>query len=152
MDIKYINTYVDIVMKMVHDNLTESIQHKTQIKMLNDLIQEKDEVINRLSKESQESDKNKQAAVSWESQYNAMKNKAGHVDALTNQVNDMKHIIQEKDNKINNLEEQIKSLSTPKINKRKKPKDVPQPEIDVTTDVLPLNMQVTSTETGPNDF
>lgn len=166
---KYVNAYIDVVMKIVHENLTRSIQQETQIKVINDLILEKDEVINRLSKEleshkvnTEESNKNKQAAANWESQYNAMKNKAAHVDGLTNQVNDMKRIIQEKDqqisaltqeknDKIAELEEQIKSLTNPKINRRRKSKDVLSSEI-VTDSILSLPISVTSPESGSNDF
>lgn len=124
---KFVNSYVEIAVKQLHDNLNEILQYKTQIKILNDLVSEKDEVIGALTKEietfkstNQEIDRYRNNAVSWEKQYNEMKNKASHVDTLMNQVAEMTRMLQQKDSMIVDLEIQMANLKVPapSINKR----------------------------------
>jgi chromosome segregation ATPase len=45
---KYINTYIDITVGQLHEYLNTSLQLKTQAKLANDLIQEKDQIIGSL--------------------------------------------------------------------------------------------------------
>lgn len=94
---KYINTYVQLAVDQVHSYLNDILQLKTQLKVANDLIQEKDQVISSLH-ENETVNKDMQTEISdlqnksrnWENQYNAMSNKAAQVDALSNQFNEVK--------------------------------------------------------------
>jgi predicted RNase H-like nuclease (RuvC/YqgF family) len=143
---KYVNLYIENALGFVHQYLNEILQLKTQNRILNDLVSEKDQVISSLQNKNDEMSHAQASARSMEEQYNSMKNKAAHVDALLSQVNEMKRSIQEKDNKIAELE----ALNN-KINKRRsKSKDVATS--DTVTTTLPLNMSVASTKTGSNDF
>lgn len=108
---KFVNNYVEIAVKHLHDNLNEILQYKTNIKILNDLVSEKDGVINNLTKQlenakntNQDVERLKNNAVAWENQYTEMKNKASHVDTLMGQVAEMTRMVQQKDSFIVDLE------------------------------------------------
>jgi len=97
------NAYVNLVMETVHTNLNDILQLKTQTKLLNDLVSEKDQVISSLTTELERAKENlsnnenlqvemqrlRENASSWESEYNAMKNKVSHMDTLVNQHSDL---------------------------------------------------------------
>lgn len=119
---KYINTYVQLAVDQVHSYLNDILQLKTQLKVANDLVQEKDQVISSLhekenvSKNMQDEINSLQSnAKNWESQYNAMANKASQIDTLTNQFNEIKKQLvseMEKNGRLNDivnkLNEQLK--------------------------------------------
>lgn len=134
-DSKFINTYIDVIIGTLHENLNTVLQLKTQQKLVNDLIQEKDEVISSLQSqlksisESDESNKTekdsllteneslKTNAKIWEESYNAMKNKVSHMDTLTNQLNQYKQDILAKNNEIDRLNKEIATLKSRKAQK-----------------------------------
>ena len=161
---KYVNLYIENALGLVHQYLNDILQLKTQNKILDDLVSEKDQVIKSLENNLNQNTANNDEisriranANSMEEQYNAMKNKVSHMDTLLNQVADMKNIIREKDNIIvekDNIIADLKNQATAKINKRRsKPKDVPIADPIITFSELPLNMTtVTSPEPGANDF
>lgn len=117
-DSKFINTYIDVIIGTLHEQLSSVLQLKTHQKILNDLIQEKDEVISSLQSQLQslsESDETNRSAKDslsaemeslrnnakiWEESYNAMKNKVSHMDTLTNQLNQFKQDLIAKNNEI----------------------------------------------------
>lgn len=114
---KYVNTYIENSISMLHEYVNTVIQLKTQLKLVNDLIKEKDEVISSLQEqnESNKHDVNEisQAnanAKSWEEQYNAMKNKVSIIDTLTSQFNDAKKMVLEKNQEIQKLTSEIDVL------------------------------------------
>ena len=117
----YINTYIDIAVGQLHEYLNTSLQLKTQAKLANDLIQEKDQVIGSLQNQLDSIQNNnndvqiaKDRAKHWEDSYHAMLNKVAHMETLLNQLKEMKSMVQEKDKIIANLNEQIEDLKTPK--------------------------------------
>lgn len=117
----YINTYIDIAVGQLHEYLNTSLQLKTQAKLANDLIQEKDQVIGSLKNQLDSIQNNdndvqiaKDQAKHWEDSYHAMLNKAAHMETLLNQLKEMKSMVQEKDKIIANLNEQIQDLKMPK--------------------------------------
>lgn len=125
-DNKYINTYVDIAIGTIHEYLTTNIQLKTQNKIANDLISEKDKVIaslqadvSRINKENLEMDMLRKNAKNWEDSYNVMKAKVAHMDTLNAQLFDFKKEISAKDEKIKQLEDKLVELN--KKNKSKQP-------------------------------
>lgn len=118
---KYINTYIDIAIGQLHEYLNTNLQLKTQTKLANDLIQEKDQIISNLQNQLSSVQHNdndvqlaKDQAKHWEDSYHAMTNKVAHMETLLNQLKDMKNIIQEKDKTIVKLNDQIEELKIPK--------------------------------------
>lgn len=114
---KYVNAYIDIAVGMLHEQINQNIQTKTQLKVANDLVSEKDQVINSLVAEvenlnkqlsEKELDKKefyelREKIHSLESELSGLRNKASHVDAFAKQISDMKRIIQEKDSIISKI-------------------------------------------------
>ena len=111
---KYINAYVDTAVGILHEQLNLFLQTKAQLKVANDIIQEKDAIIatlqNQLATKTDEfniTNHSLMEARHWESEYNSMKNKVSHMETLTNQLVDMKRMIQERDKKIEELENPV---------------------------------------------
>lgn len=125
---KYINAYVDTAVGILHEQLNLFLQTKAQLKVANDLIQEKDAIIatlqNQLATKTDEfniTNHSLMEARHWESEYNSMKNKVSHMETLTNQLVDMKRMIQERDKKIEELEDRL-NPKKPVINNNNKKK------------------------------
>lgn len=123
---KYINTYVDIAVSSIHEQINTIIQMKTQAKLANDLIKEKDEVISNLRKELEErSDKEGeysqavQNASKWEEECNALKSKVVHMDTLTSQYNDLKNQFVEKNKLIESLNTQLSEITAERDNTKR---------------------------------
>jgi chromosome segregation ATPase len=138
---KFINTYVDIIIGQLHEMLSNNLQLKTQIKIANDIIQDKDQLISQLQsqlKVIQNNDedvrKAKDQAKHWEDSYHSMANKVAHMETLMNQLKDMKNAVIEKDKIILELNQKIEDLRTPKkvINTKAKKFAIKQP-IEITT-------------------
>jgi chromosome segregation ATPase len=131
---KFINTYVDIAVGIVHDNLNIILQLKTQLKLANDLTLEKDQVISNLESEVEryKSENSKinsleNNARNWENEYNSMKNKVTHMDTLSNQYNDLKNQFLLKEKEIESLKQNIEKL---KSDKKKQSVSVPKKSIN----------------------
>lgn len=133
---KYINTYIDIAIGQLHEFLGTNLQLKAQVKIANDLLQEKDQIISNLQAHV-ESIKNNDTDVEkaneqskyWEDSYHAMKNKVAHMETLLNQLKDMKAIITEKDKEISSMKATIDELKAPKKVINTKAKLVPEKPI-----------------------
>lgn len=118
---KYINTYIDVIISQLHETLASNLQLKTQLKIANDIIQEKDSIIGNLQNQYSAIQNNdgdvqraREQAKHWEDSYHAMNAKVAHMDTLLNQVKDMKAIILEKDKIIENLKTPKKVINTKK--------------------------------------
>jgi hypothetical protein len=118
---RYINAYVDIVIGQLHEMLSNNLQLKTQNRLANEIIQEKDNLIGDMQNHLNVAKNNdndvqtaKEKAKQWEDLYHTMVNKVAHMETLLNQVKDMKTIILEKDKIILELQQNIKDLKTPK--------------------------------------
>lgn len=137
-DTNYMNAYVNLVMETVHSNLNDILQLKTQTKLLNDLVLEKDQVISSLTAELETARANqgdnealqaemqrlRDNAATWETQYNNMVSKASHLDTLAKQYNDLQqqfnelnnrhvelmNINQQHENTINNYNQRVETL------------------------------------------
>ena len=79
---KYINYYVEHSLAMVHEHINSQLQLKTQLRVAQDQLTEKDSTIASLREEigkhssnEQELNQAKTQASNWESSYNDMKNK-----------------------------------------------------------------------------
>lgn len=137
-DTNYMNAYVNLVMETVHSNLNDILQLKTQTKLLNDLVLEKDQVISSLTTELEsarathndneamqaEMQRLRDNAATWETQYNNMASKVSHMDTLAKQYNDLQqqfnelnnrhvelmNINQQHENTINNYNQRVETL------------------------------------------
>jgi regulator of replication initiation timing len=161
---KYINTYIDIALGTVHDYLNTLLQTKTELRIANDLVSERDQVISALQTELEqeksyhtELDDARSNAVKWENEVNNLKNSVANFDTLTNQYNTLKQAIIDRDHensrlKVENeqLKEKLKELSKyEKIAKKEEKKSavspvaVPKKDINKETPVVettPLSM------------
>lgn len=118
---KYINAYIDVAMSTIHESTAQLLQQKTQNRVANDLLAEKDNIIATLTTEV-ENLKNGISDLSnirsqnenMMQQHVGLTNKLAHFETLTNQVIQMKNEILLKDQIIQKLQDQIAA-----INKRK---------------------------------
>lgn len=127
---KFINAYVDHAIGMVHENISVILQLKTQLKLSQELMVEKDQIIENLERQLEnnktdttELNTHRDNAKLWEESYNAMKQKISHMDTLVRQISEMKSMIIEKDDIINNLSTEMSLLKNPPkviLNRKKK--------------------------------
>jgi cell division septum initiation protein DivIVA len=126
---KFINTYIDITINSLLEYVKSNLQLQTQIKVLEFVAAEKDQVIASLTQQVNENKtaedwKNKYESA--ETNYNAILTKLSHMNTLVSQVAEMKKQILSRDAKIELLEKELDELKEPKkvINTRtKKPAD-----------------------------
>ena len=139
----FINTYIDNAVGLIHEQVTNILHLKTQLKLSQDSLAEKDGVIEALNskiveleeiiktKDTENSQKTIDEkeyqralsnAASWEQSYNSMVNKVSHMDTLLKQVGDMKRQLKDKDAEIENLKTKKKKPPVKKqINKQETP-------------------------------
>ena len=115
---KFVNTYIDTIIAMVHEQTNSILQLKTQTKVLGDLVLEKDQIILSLTQQLENNNKDASELVALRNECAALRNKASHVDTFANQVAKMKTQIIEKD-------KEISTLSSPKKQINTKSKEVP---------------------------
>lgn len=121
---KYVNTYIDTLMGMIHELTTQLLQLRTQIRVVNDTITEKDGIITDLSNKlqvsqitEQEYHRVLQRNQELESEIGELKNKASHIDTFAYQINTMKQIILEKDAIIDDMNKKNNVRTIPKKQK-----------------------------------
>jgi DNA repair exonuclease SbcCD ATPase subunit len=121
---RYINAYLDTLVGQIYEYTINSLQLKTQLKLANELISEKDQLIGQLQSQldnvqNNDSDvqKAKDQVKHWEDSYHGMTAKVAHMETLLNQVKEMKSIIAEKDATIAELKAPKKVINI----KTKKP-------------------------------
>lgn len=175
---KFINTYIDTVIATLHEQLGSSLQLKTQLKLANDLLIERDATISQLSAEienirtnySANQEINEQAKSELlscqdklriaEESHSAIKNKLSHMDTLLNQVTEMKREIQLRDETISNKDVKIAELLE-KIKKLENPIEDTIPAVvktqsqsssnTATTSTVKLNTKIKTTKTKEID-
>jgi hypothetical protein len=147
---KYINTYVDHAVGMIHEQLGTILQLKTQLKLIQEGHFEKDQMISNLRQEientKKESESNKvdntqivtlrENARSWEESYISMSAKVAHMNTLLNQVSEMKSQIIERDARIVELLSKIETIKNPPqpvINKKKR---AVEPTVDTKSSIV----------------
>ena len=139
---KYINTYLDHSVGMIHEYISLVLQLKTQTKMANDGILERDEIIKNLqnqmedynniksdlegqltnrtneltqtiAQDNEQINKLRGDASKWETEYNTMKSQIDHMNTVVAQMNDMKKMVLEKDKIISSLQQELENLKNP---------------------------------------
>lgn len=132
---KFVNSYIETCMNTLQENLANIVQLKTQLKLSNDLLAEKDAVIGNMMRELE-------AKSHIENQYHeisetnrglndellGLRNKVTHLDTALRQVAEMKTMILIKDKEIESLKNK-----EPELVIKKKKKEVTEPvEISAT--------------------
>lgn len=114
---KYINYYVENSMSMVHEYINTLLQTKTQLRVAQDQLTEKDTLIASLQDElnghvlnQHEVDQARTNASNWENNYNDMKNKVAHMDILTSQIGEAKKMVIEKNVEVQKLTAVVEEL------------------------------------------
>jgi chromosome segregation ATPase len=123
----YVNAYIDHAVGMIHENVNVVLQLKTQVKITNDLLSEKDAVIGSLMSQLESLKNNademadlRENARRWEESFNTMATKASHIDTALGQIAQMKAEIKDRDAKIVKLEEKL-NLTKKTINTKNRP-------------------------------
>lgn len=131
---KYINAYIDSTVGMLHENITQILQLKAQLKVIGDVVAEKDNMINDInnrlsSNQSIEQDYHKLVKRNQElvNEISALNNKVSHIDTFTRQILEMKYMIVEKDIIIEDLTNKL----NPNLIKNKKKKSMKTLEVEV---------------------
>lgn len=112
---KFINTYIDIIVNTLLEQIKVNLQLQTQVKMHEFVVADKDQLINNLNQQISEN----RVAEDWkvkyeaaETNYSAILGKVKHMDTLLAQVGEMKNIINGKDSEISNLNSRINELTS----------------------------------------
>jgi len=114
----YVNAYIDNAVGMIHENINVVLQLKTQVKMANDIIKEKDGVIGSLMSQlessktvSDELSRYREIARQAEEAQKSAASKMAHMDTAMSQISSMKSEIKKRDSKILELEETLKKFN-----------------------------------------
>lgn len=131
----FINTYIDTIVGTIEEYLKANLQLKTQVKVNEMIVAEKDRTIQSLTEELRVN----RAAEDWktkydaaETNYNAALGKLKHMDGLLSQVGEMKKIILAKDAEIELLNNELQELRGSKkvINIKTKKKEDSLPIVE----------------------
>lgn len=126
-DNKFVNTYIETCVNTLQENLNNMLQLKTQLKVANDLIAEKDVAIGNLLRELEDK-KNVEAQYHNAMESNraindellVLRNKVTHLDTALRQVAEMKAMLLIKDREIAELKNTTETMSVTPIKKKKK--------------------------------
>ena len=134
---KFINTYIDTTIATLHEYVGSSLQLKTQLKLANDLLIEKDAELSRLTSEieninsnfsnTQDNTETMRAALLScqdklriaEESHGAISSKVSHMDTLLKQLTDMKNEIKTRDDQISSYSEKVDNLTSALTDKDK---------------------------------
>lgn len=156
---KFINTYIDTIIATLHEQLGSSLQLKTQLKLANDLLIDRDNTIAQLNMEieglrsdNSSNEASKKELLSCqdrlkiaEESHAAIKVKLSHMDTLLNQITDLKREIVSRDEQIVSLKSKITELETPVV--ASKP-EIKTPALSsASTSVAKLNTKIKTTKT-----
>ena len=111
---KYINGYIDNAVGMIHENVNLILQLKTQLRMANELVAEKDATIAGLIEKTQSFEDNNTLIAKLTNELEHLKlanesltSKQSHVNTALDQISQMKAQIIERDKKIADFEKSI---------------------------------------------
>lgn len=125
---KFINTYIDILVNTLLEQVKSNLQLQTQIKVNEFVVAEKDQIIAALNQQLNEN----KVAEDWKTKYEAAETnyssalaKLNHMNGMLGQIGEMKNVILQKDSIIRGLNEQIEELKSSKkvINTKMRKKD-----------------------------
>lgn len=142
-DNKFVNSYIETCINTLQENLNNTLQLKTQLKVANDMIAEKDVAIGNLLRELEDK-KNVETLYhalletnrAMNDELLGLRNKVTHLDTALRQVAEMKTMLLIKDKEIEEL---------------KKPVPVHE-EITNNVQVKKKKKEAVETEPAVNDF
>lgn len=155
---KYVNAYVDNAMGMIHEQTSTILQLKSQLRIATEVVTEKDSMISFLQQQLEECKeaasgltKSVEESNTLRTSYEGLKNKVSHMDALTSQLNDIKHSLLSKNSEVENLtillaekQDEIDRLtnkiptSKKSINKKKVTEVAVAPVVPLMEEVVPV--------------
>ena len=113
---KFINTYIDIIVNTLLEQIKSNLQLQTQVKVHEFVVADKDQIIASLNQQLSDN----RVAEDWkvkyeaaETNYSAVLGKVKHMDTLLAQVGEMKNIISAREAEIRNLKLELDSLKAP---------------------------------------
>jgi DNA repair exonuclease SbcCD ATPase subunit len=113
----YINTYIDYAIETIQSLVKETLQLKTQLKISNGIIAQKEQVIASFNENKKnfetdidELNASRNNARRWEEQYNAMSQKVSHMDTITAQFNTIKKDYIRKEVECDTLQKEVSKL------------------------------------------
>ena len=117
----FINTYIDIIVNSLTDQIKANLQLQTQVKVNEFVVAGKDQIISSLNAQLNDNKVSEDWKVKYEASetnYASILAKLSHMDTLLAQISDMKKIILEKNKEIEELKSPKKVINT-KITKTK---------------------------------
>lgn len=112
-DIKFVNTYIQTSMDLIHDYLNQILQLKTQVKILNDIIIELNNNITNQEHTIQElSNKDDTINIDIED----LKSKASITEQSLTQIRELKLLLRSKDDEIKELKKKPSKIKKPQQN------------------------------------
>jgi hypothetical protein len=133
-DNKFVNSYIETCINTLQENLNNTLQLKTQLKVANDMITEKDIAIGNLLRELEDK-KNVETLYhalletnrAMNDELLGLRNKVTHLDTALRQVAEMKTMLLIKDKEIAALKN-VESEVTNVVQVKKKKKEVVETE------------------------
>ena len=116
-----INTYIDIIVNSLTDQIKANLQLQTQVKVNEFVVAGKDQIISSLNAQLNDNKVSEDWKVKYEASetnYASILAKLSHMNTLLAQIGDMKKIILEKNKEIEELKSPKKVINT-KITKTK---------------------------------
>ena len=117
----FINTYIDIIVNSLTDQIKANLQLQTQVKVNEFVVAGKDQIISSLNAQLNDNKVSEDWKVKYEASetnYASILAKLSHMNTLLAQIGDMKKIILEKNKEIEELKSPKKVINT-KITKTK---------------------------------
>lgn len=113
----YVNAYIENITAMVHDQLNQIIQLRTQLKVSESALAQKDAHIAELktslvSLQNNENEMNglREKVRIAEDSYHALINKVSHMETLQNQFNDIKNKFKQKESELTKEKAKVETL------------------------------------------
>ena len=114
---KYINVYIENSLGLVHEYINILLKTKTEAKLMEEVLKDKDLEIARLSEEvtglrgnSVNVNEALEKARVWEDQYNSMKQRVAHMDTMASGFNEIKQRLVEKNTDVDRMATELHQL------------------------------------------
>ena len=123
---KYINVYIENSLGLVHEYINILLKTKTEAKLMEEVLKDKDLEIARLTEEvtglrgnSVNVNEALEKARVWEDQYNSMKQRVAHMDTMASGFNEIKQRLVEKNTQVDQIATELDALKQEVVEKNK---------------------------------
>ena len=121
---KYVNVYIENALGLVHEYINILLKTKTEAKLVEELVKDRELDIARLTEEIthlRENHENageaQEKARVWEEQYNSMKQRVAHMDTMASGFNEIKQRLVEKNTQVDQMATELEALKQAVIEK-----------------------------------